>query len=136
MQKPVWTGINPTSQYFYLKFPSAGLGTLKNTNAAKVEATEAAEAEASSAENAEAENTEAVHTEAENAESTEAEATDAQVARNFKNQRSNFGDKFHPSILRNLTLAQPKGCQIDPQNVSVFVTRLEAQGPTGEWINF
>ena len=28
LQKPVWIGINPTSQYFYLKFPSAGLGTL------------------------------------------------------------------------------------------------------------
>ena len=43
---------------------------------------------------------------------------------------------FTPSILRNLTLAQPKGCQIDPQNVRVFVTRLEAQGPTWQWINF
>ena len=43
---------------------------------------------------------------------------------------------FTPRILRNLTLAQPKGLQIDPQNVMVFVTRLEAQGPTGEWINF
>ena len=104
------------------------MGTLKNTKAAKAEATEAAEAEASSAENAEAENTEAVHTEAENAESSEAEATDAQVARNFKNQRSNFGDKFHPEHFTQPDARPTQGMPNRPTKRKRFCNQTRGAG--------
>ena len=115
----------------------------ENTDAAEAQATEATEAEnaeaeateaenteaqATSAENAESENTEAQNAENAKAESPEAEATDAQVARNFKNQGSNFEDKFHPEHFTQPDARPAQGMSNRPTKRKGFCNQTRSAG--------